>query len=144
MIYLRSTSEDQLPAYATQHSAGADLRASEALIIEPGQRAKVRTGVWIDRVDWDLVPFGMIPELQIRARSGLAFKYGISLANGVGTIDADYPEEICVLLVNLGTDTFRIEVGDRIAQITMALVQRIPNLLIGGIRQSGFGSTGQS
>jgi dUTP pyrophosphatase len=84
----------------------------------------------------------MIPELQIRARSGLAFKYGIMLTNGIGTVDADYPDEICVLLFNSGTEPFIIQRGDRVAQITLNLVQRMTDLNSGGQRSGGFGSTG--
>jgi dUTP pyrophosphatase len=118
------------------------LRAANDLVIPPGERAKVATGVWIDRVEWEKVPRGMIPELQVRARSGLAFKHGIMLTNGVGTIDADYKDEICVLLYNSGRESFVIQKGDRIGQITLGLVSRINSLPIGGERSGGFGSTG--
>jgi dUTP pyrophosphatase len=93
-------------------------------------------------VDWEKVPAGMIPELQVRARSGLAFKHGIMLTNGVGTVDADYKDEICVLLYNSGKDSFVIQKGDRIGQITLGLVRRMDALPIGGTRSGGFGSTG--
>ena len=83
----------------------------------------------------------MIPELQIRARSGLAFKHGICLSNGVGTIDADYPDEICVLLSNTSTESFVIEKGMRVGQMTQNLVYRIQGLEVGGERTGGFGST---
>ncbi len=142
MITLKSKSPDLMPSYATAASAAADLRAASELVIPAGQRGKVPTGVWIDQVDWKSVPTGMIPELQIRARSGLAFKYGIMLTNGVGTVDADYPDEICVLLFNSGTEPFIIQKGDRVAQITLNLVQRISGLESGGSRTGGFGSTG--
>ena len=142
MISLKSTSPDLLPAYGTAASAAADLRAAADLVIYPGERAKIPTGVWIDRVNWDLVPAGMIPELQIRARSGLAFKHGVMLTNGIGTVDADYPEEICVLLYNSGKESFSIQKCDRIAQITLNLVVKIPGLVDGGSRVGGFGSTG--
>jgi dUTP pyrophosphatase len=142
MIQLRSSSPTLMPSYATAASAAADLRAACELIISPGERAKVPTGVWIDRVDWEQVPPGMIPELQVRARSGLAFKFGIMLTNGVGTVDADYPDEICVLLFNSGKEPFVIQKGDRIAQITLNLVHRISHLEAGGLRTGGFGSTG--
>lgn len=142
MIYLKTKSSDFLPQYATAASAAADLRAAEDLVIAAGARAKVPTGVWIERVDWDKVPSSMIPELQVRARSGLAFKSGIMLTNGVGTVDADYPEEICVLLYNSGTEPFLIKKGDRIAQLTLNLAHRIEGLPHGGTRAGGFGSTG--
>lgn len=129
----------------TQASAGADLRSTTNLTISPGQVGRVSTGVFIDSVDWSKVPDGMIPELQIRARSGLAFKKQITLANGVGTIDADYPDEICVLLMNLGTEPFVIQCGDRIAQLVANLVCRLPLGFASennSVRIGGFGSTG--
>jgi dUTP pyrophosphatase len=101
----------------------------------------VPTGVWISSVNWEKVPLGLIPELQIRARSGLARKNGICLANGIGTIDADYRDEIGVLLLNLGPEDFRIERGDRIAQMVISFVGRIDGLPVGGSRVGGFGST---
>jgi dUTP pyrophosphatase len=144
MITLKSKSPELMPSYATAASAAADLRAASEWVIAPGQRGKIPTGVWIDTVDWTRVPDGMIPELQVRARSGLAFKHGIMLTNGVGTIDADYPDEICVLLFNAGSDPFLIQKGDRVAQITLNLVARISGLDAGGNRAGGFGSTGVS
>lgn len=144
MIFLRSQSPDLMPTYATAASAAADLRATADCVIAAGSRGRVATGVWIDKVDWDLVPQGMIPELQVRARSGLAFKHGVMLTNGVGTIDADYPDEIGVLLFNSGAEPFIIQKGDRIAQITLNLVARIPGLAAGNARTGGFGSTGKS
>jgi dUTP pyrophosphatase len=142
MIYLKTNAPEYLPSYATAASAAADLRATSDYVIPPGERAKVSTGVWIERVDWEKVPAGMIPELQVRARSGLAFKHGIMLTNGVGTVDADYKDEICVLLYNSGKDSFVIQKGDRIGQITLGLVSRMDALPIGGTRSGGFGSTG--
>lgn len=142
MIHLRSNHPDLMPSYASTASAAADLRAASESVIAPGERGRVQTGVWIDRVDWDRVPDGMIPELQVRARSGLAFKHGVMLTNGVGTVDADYPDEIGVLLFNSGKSPFFIQKGDRIAQITLNLVARIPSLAFGGVRLGGFGSTG--
>jgi len=142
MITLKSSSPDLMPSYATAASAAADLRAASDFVLSPGERGKVPTGVWIETVDWDKIPQGMIPELQVRARSGLAFKHGVMLTNGVGTVDADYPDEICVLLYNSGKDSFHVKKGDRVAQITMNLVARIPGLEAGGSRTGGFGSTG--
>ncbi|HET9236333.1 MAG TPA: dUTP diphosphatase [Oligoflexus sp.] len=132
--------EECTPRYMTEHSAAADLVAREGLVIEPGTVACVPTGVWISEVEWSKVPTGFIPELQIRARSGLARKNAITLANGVGTIDADYREEIGVLLLNLGREPFTIQKGDRIAQMALNLVGRL-ELPVGGQRQGGFGST---
>lgn len=142
MIYLKSNHPDLMPSYATSASAAADLRAAAEMVIAAGDRGRVPTGVWIERVAWDQVPQGMIPELQVRARSGLAFKHGVMLTNGVGTVDADYPDEIGVLLFNSGKEPFLIQRGDRIAQITLNLVARMPQISAGGERSGGFGSTG--
>lgn len=146
MITLKTLNqnEDLLPSYSTHASAGADLKSAVDLVIPAGTHARVQTGTWIESVKWDQVPKGVIPELQIRARSGLAFKHGITLSNAVGTVDADYPDEICVLLWNTGSQDFSIKRGDRIAQIVLNLVQRIDNLMVGGKRIGGFGSTGIS
>lgn len=133
--------EDCTPRYMTEHSAAADLVAREALVIAPGKVEIVPTGVWISEVEWSKVPDGFIPELQIRARSGLARKHSICLANGIGTIDADYRDEIGVLLLNLGKEPFSIQKGDRIAQMALNLVGRLTVLPVGGQRQGGFGST---
>ncbi len=133
--------DDCQPQYMTEHSAACDLVARESFTIEPAQVACIPTGVWISKVNWEEVPDGTIPELQIRARSGLARKHAITLANGVGTIDADYREEIGVLLINLGRVPFTIGKGDRIAQMALNLVLRLPRLPVGGKRVGGFGST---
>lgn len=133
--------DDCQPQYMTAHSAACDLVAREAMVAPRGKVVRVPSGVWIAEVDWDLVPEGCLPELQIRARSGLAFKHAITLPNGIGTIDADYRDEIGVLLLNLGEADFSIAKGDRIAQMTLNLVRRIPDLPIGGERVGGFGST---
>jgi dUTP pyrophosphatase len=140
MISLRCEGELE-PKYQTASSAGADLMSAEDLVILAGEKAKVRTGVWIEQVHSDKIPEGTIPELQIRARSGLAYKHGITLTNAVGTVDADYPDEICVLLWNTGKKDFVIKKGDRIAQMVLNLVHRFHNLEVGGVRLGGFGST---
>lgn len=130
-----------LPAYATEHSAGMDLLAAvaEPMTLAPMQRALVPTGLSI------ALPEGF--EAQIRPRSGLAFKHGISLVNSPGTIDADYRGEVGVLLINLGTEPFVIERGMRIAQMVIAPYTRaqfsevleLPSTQRGA---GGFGSTG--
>lgn len=130
-----------LPAYETEHAAGMDLRAAvyEPLTLAVGERAAVPTGLKI------AVPPGY--EAQVRARSGLALKAGIAVANGPGTIDADYRGEVCVILINLGKEPFVIERGDRIAQMVVAPVARarwqpvaqVPETARG---QGGFGHTG--
>ncbi len=129
------------PTYASAGSAGADLRAAltKPLVIPPGARALVPTAVTLQ------IPQGW--EGQVRARSGLAFRQGLALANGVGTIDSDYRGEVGVLLVNLGGEPVTLERGDRIAQLVLAPVGRArferTEALDGSARgPGGFGSTG--
>ncbi|HOQ91167.1 MAG TPA: dUTP diphosphatase [Candidatus Hydrogenedentes bacterium] len=130
-----------LPAYATEHAAGMDLRAAvrEPLEILPGGRALVPTGIRI------ALPMGY--EAQVRPRSGLALRHGIILPNSPGTIDADYRGEIAVILMNLGEAPFVIQRGDRIAQLVVAPCCRIawravPNLDETPRGAGGFGHTG--
>ncbi len=106
-----------LPSYATSGSAGLDLRSAEALTIKPGARALVATGIAI------ALPENT--EAQVRPRSGLAVKHGVTVLNAPGTIDADYRGEIKVPLINLGTDDFVIARGDRIAQMVVAPVVQV-------------------
>jgi dUTP pyrophosphatase len=107
-----------LPSYETAHAAGMDLRAAvaEPLLLAPGARALVPTGIVI------ALPEGT--EAQVRPRSGLAFRHGISMLNTPGTIDADYRGEIRVILINHGQEPFTIQRGDRIAQLVIAPVLR--------------------
>jgi len=131
--------ELELPSYETCLSAGVDLRASEEKTIAPGEHSLVGTGLFIE------LPEGY--EAQIRPRSGLALKMGVSVLNSPGTIDADYRGEIKIILINLGTDVFHISPGDRIAQMVIAPVVQVEweetDLLQGTERGSGgFGSTG--
>lgn len=144
MITLKTKpgNEDLLPGYGTLASAGADLKSAIDVTIPAGKHMRVPTGTWIENVSWEKLSPCQIPELQIRARSGLAFKYGITLSNAVGTVDADYPDEICVLLWNTGSEDFQIKRGDRIAQVVLNVVERIAELTVGGQRLGGFGSTG--
>lgn len=130
-----------LPEYATADSAGVDLMAAiEApLTLAPGARALVPAGIAI------ALPSGY--EAQVRPRSGLAIKHGIILPNAPGTIDADYRGEIQVILANLGTETFTIEPGMRIAQMVVAPVSRVAWEPVDALPDSGrgaggFGSTG--
>ena len=132
-----------LPAYQSRHAAGLDLVAAlpqaEPLKLAPGQRALVPTGIVIE------LPPGY--EAQVRPRSGLALKHGVTLLNSPGTIDADYRGEIMVLLVNLGQENFNVARGDRVAQLIFAPVTRVDIELVeetsGSERgQGGFGSTG--
>ena len=118
-VKIVNKSSNPLPKYQTESSAGVDLAAfvQEDLILEPGERALIPTGLYIQ------LPEGH--EAQIRPRSGLAFKYGISMVNAPGTIDADYRGEIGVLLINLGKEDFVIKNGDRIAQMIIAKYTKV-------------------
>ncbi|MCC8187111.1 MAG: dUTP diphosphatase [Bacteroides sp.] len=113
-IQIVNKSRHALPEYATEHSAGMDLRAnlSEPIVLAPLQRCLVPTGLYI------AVPAGY--EAQVRPRSGLAIKKGVTVLNSPGTIDADYRGEVCVILVNLSAEEFVIEDGERIAQMVIA------------------------
>lgn len=138
---LRENEEISLPEYGTPFSAGADLRASEAAVLLPGERASIPTGLRIE------LPEGY--EAQVRPRSGLAIRHGVTILNAPGTIDSDYRGEIRVLLINHGREAFTIEPGDRIAQIVVAPVSRIFWQQAGSLEESargegGFGSTGRS
>ena len=130
-----------LPAYATNHSAGVDLSAAidSDIVLQPMQRQLVPTGIAI------ALPDGY--EAQIRPRSGLAFKNGITVANAPGTIDADYRGEIKVLLINLGQEIFTVTRGMRIAQMVVAPVSRVGWQQVDSLDETarsdgGFGSTG--
>ena len=113
-INIINTSDLPLPQYETAHAAGMDLRAftTEQIVLKPMQRKLVPTGLHIE------LPVGF--EAQIRPRSGLAYKHGISIVNSPGTIDADYRGEIKVLLINLSDTDFVVNNGDRIAQMVVA------------------------
>lgn len=113
-IKIVNRGRQQLPAYATEQSAGMDLRANidESITLNPMERRIIPTGLYI------ALPLGY--EAQVRPRSGLAFKHGITVLNSPGTIDADYRGEIGVLLVNLSTEPFVITEGERIAQMVIA------------------------
>ena len=129
-----------LPAYATDGAAGMDVVAAEAVTLAPGARAAVVTGFAF------AIPEGF--EVQVRPRSGLALKHGITCLNTPGTIDSDYRGEVKVILINLGDAPFPIARGDRIAQIVPAPVQRAAlesvEILEDTARGSGgFGSTGR-
>ena len=128
-----------LPAYATDGAAGMDVVAAEAVTLKPGQRHAVATGLAV------AIPDGY--EIQVRPRSGLALKHGISVPNTPGTIDSDYRGELKVIMINHGTDEFPIARGDRIAQLVLAPVTQaqwdeVEELDDTERGSGGFGSTG--
>ena len=129
-----------LPAYATAGAAGMDIVAAEALTLQPGQRHAVATGFAI------AIPEGH--EVQVRPRSGLALKHGITCLNSPGTIDSDYRGEVKVILANLGDEPFEIRRGERIAQLVPAPVLRAHFTEVQELEETargsgGFGSTGR-
>ena len=134
-------STETLPEYQSDGASGADVRASlaEELVIAPGERALVPTGLRLQ------IPRGL--EAQVRPRSGLAARHGITVLNAPGTIDSDYRGEVQVILVNLGHEEFRIKSGDRIAQLVFSPVVRVsfqarPLIDETARGSGGFGSTG--
>ena len=140
-IQVINKSNNELPQFATEHSAGVDLRAflNEKIVIKPLQRVMVPTGLFIE------LPHGF--EAQIRPRSGLAAKHGITVLNTPGTIDADYRGEIKVILINLSDTDFVIENGDRICQMIINKYERfewnpVNNLSETDRGEGGFGHTG--
>ncbi|MCL6217134.1 dUTP diphosphatase [Zunongwangia pacifica] len=140
-IKIINKSSHELPEYATEASAGMDLRAelAQPILLKPLERAIVKTGLFIE------LPVGY--EAQVRPRSGLAAKKGITVLNAPGTIDADYRGEIGVILVNLSNEDFTIENGERIAQLVIAKHEHIKweevEVLTDSVRGAGgFGSTG--
>ena len=141
-VKIINQSHHPLPAYQTQHSAGMDLKAflpDHSITLNTLERALVPTGLFI------ALPEGH--EAQIRPRSGLAFKNGISLVNTPGTIDADYRGELKILMINLSNEPFVINDGERIAQMVIAKYERIELVQVEVLNetergQGGFGSTG--
>lgn len=140
-VKIINQSKNDLPSYATPGSAGMDLRADipEPIEIQPMERKLIPTGLFME------LPLGY--EAQIRPRSGLAFKHGITVLNSPGTIDSDYRGEIKVLLVNLSNETFRIQPGERIAQMVVASHEQVDWEPVSEMNSSersagGFGSTG--
>jgi dUTP pyrophosphatase len=132
-----------LPHYGTEHSAGMDLRASlkQNIVLKPLERALVPTGLFIE------LPVGY--EAQVRPRSGLALKKGITVLNSPGTIDADYRGEIQVILINLSSEEFVISDGERIAQMVVAQHEKVEWVkvteLVETVRgEGGFGHTGKN
>ncbi|GAA3565659.1 dUTP diphosphatase [Snuella lapsa] len=140
-IKIINTSNHELPNYETIASAGMDLRAniSEPISLKPLERTIVKTGLFIE------LPIGY--EAQVRPRSGLAAKKGITVLNAPGTVDADYRGEIGVILVNLSNDNFTVENGERIAQLVIAKHERAEWNEVEVLSETsrgagGFGSTG--
>ena len=140
-INIINKSNHALPNYETIASAGMDLRANinESIMLKPLERTIIKTGLFIE------LPIGY--EAQVRPRSGLAAKRGISVLNAPGTIDADYRGEIGVILVNLSNENFTIENGERVAQLVIAKHERAEWLEVDELSETsrgegGFGSTG--
>lgn len=140
-IKIINKSTHDLPRYETIASAGMDLRANitEPIILKPLERTIVKTGLFIE------LPIGI--EAQVRPRSGLAAKKGITVLNAPGTVDADYRGEIGVILVNLSNEDFTIENGERIAQLVIAKYERAEWIEVEELSETdrgsgGFGSTG--
>ena len=132
--------EAQIPSYQTKEAAGFDLHSIEDVILKPGERRLIRTGLAFE------IEFGY--EIQIRPRSGLAFKHGITVLNSPGTIDSDYRGEIKVLLINHSNEEFEIKKGDRIAQavvvpVIQAEIIEVEELSDTARGEGGFGSTGK-
>lgn len=140
-VRITNRSRHPLPSYATAHSAGMDLRANldAPVVLAPGQRALIPTGLYLE------LPEGT--EAQVRPRSGLAFKHGITVLNSPGTIDADYRGEVGVLLINHGQEAFTVNDGERVAQLVVATYVRVSLAESADLRASergagGFGHTG--
>lgn len=128
-----------LPAYATEGAAGMDVVAAEDVTLAPGARYAVATGLAV------AIPHGF--EIQVRPRSGLALKHGVTVPNTPGTIDSDYRGELKVIMINHGTEPFAIRRGDRVAQLVIAPVTRASWLEVDELDstargEGGFGSTG--
>jgi len=139
IVPVKNKSTNPLPQYETTGAAGLDVCCTEDFGIDPGCRHLVPTGIYTE------IPYGY--EIQVRPRSGLAIKHGITVLNTPGTIDADYRGEICVILMNHGPRTVEFNAGDRIAQLVLCKVERIewlPVDALSGTRrgEKGFGSTG--
>jgi dUTP diphosphatase len=141
-VQIINKSKHPLPAYATEMSAGMDLRAnlSEPVVLKPLERCLIPTGLFI------ALPAGY--EAQVRPRSGLALKKGITLLNSPGTIDADYRGEIGVILVNLSSEEFVVNDGERIAQLVIARYEQIQWEMVDTLDETqrgagGFGHTGK-
>ncbi|CDZ74948.1 deoxyuridine 5'-triphosphate nucleotidohydrolase [Peptoniphilus sp. ING2-D1G] len=141
-VKIINKSKNPLPKYETNGSAGVDLRANleKSLIINPGDRELVPTGLFME------IEEGY--EAQIRARSGLALRHGLCLANGIGTIDSDYRGEVKIILINLGKEPVEVKTGDRIAQMVFVKYEKVYFELSDKLEETdrssgGFGHTGK-
>jgi len=141
-VKIINQSDFTLPSYQTEGSAGMDLRANitEAVILQPLERRLVPTGLFIE------LPLGF--EAQIRPRSGLAFKYGLTVLNSPGTVDSDYRGEVKVLLINLSNEPFEVNPGERIAQMIVSKHEKVEWETSSELTDSqrgagGYGSTGK-
>ncbi len=142
-IKIVNRSNNEIPRYATEYSAGMDIRAfvNEEIVLSPGERKLVPTGLYIE------LPIGY--EAQIRPRSGLALKKGIGIVNSPGTIDADYRGEIGIIVINYSNDKYTIKSGDRICQMVIAKHETIEWLEVSELENStrgkgGFGHSGNN
>jgi len=141
-MFKKLVPEAIIPQYQTKYSSGMDLHSIDYCNLRPGQRALIGTGLAIE--DCPLDPTDEITrvEFQIRARSGLAYKNGIMLVNGIGTIDWDYKGELKVLLYNSSDKLFNIEPGDRVAQLVICPIIQLQEFVAEKERgEGGFGST---
>ena len=144
-VKIYNKSKNRLPSYASAYAAGMDLRAdlTEPVVLQPFERKLIPTGLFIE------LPADC--EAQIRPRSGLALKHGITVLNSPGTIDADYRGEICVILVNLSHEPFEIMPGERIAQMVIAQFRQVELVEVGSLDElsdtergaGGFGHSGK-
>jgi len=141
-IKIINKSKHSLPEYSTEASAGMDIRANidEEIILKPMQRALIPTGIFIE------LPIGF--EAQIRPRSGLAIKKGITVLNSPGTIDADYRGEVCIILINLSEENFVISDGERICQMIISRHEKAEWISVDSLKETvrgngGFGHTGK-
>lgn len=146
-VQIINKSSNPLPTYSTEYSAGMDIRANivdregdyNTIFLAPGKRVLIPTGLYLQ------IPYGY--EGQIRPRSGLAIKYGVTVLNTPGTIDSDYRGEICVCLINHDSDTFAIHHGDRIAQLVFTKIEKVQLIEVDKLDDTergtgGFGHTG--
>jgi len=140
IVQVINESLNMLPAYETPQSAGMDVKCTEQIVLNPGERVLAKTGLYVE------IPAGF--EIQVRPRSGLALKHGVTVLNTPGTIDSDYRGEIGVILINHSSTVVEFAKGERIAQLVLSRVERIQWELtdsLSGTKRGrhGFGSTGK-